>query len=72
MLTPFSVKFKSLFVLIILDVLEIALNQSEALLHRRHVRMFHMPVSSDYKSLVGDCYSPVDDHKLKMQPLCVP
>ena len=36
---PFSVKRKSLFVFRILDALEIALSQSETLLHRRHVRM---------------------------------
>ena len=37
--TPSSVKCKSLFVFRILDVLEIALGQSETLLHRRHVRI---------------------------------
>ena len=37
--TSFSVKRKSLFVFRILDALEIALGQSETLLHRRHVRI---------------------------------
>ena len=37
--TPFSVKRKLLFVFRILDALEIALDQSEALLHCRHVRI---------------------------------
>ena len=50
-LTPFSVKRKSLFVFKILDDLEIALGQSETLLHRRHVTMmiykqFHCPIYS--------------------------
>ena len=51
--TPFSVKHKSLFVFRILDALEIALDQSEPLLHRRHVRililgckMLHQPISN--------------------------
>ena len=38
--TPFSVKRKSLFVFRILDGLEIALGQSETLLHCRHVRIY--------------------------------
>ena len=39
--TPFSAKRKSLFVFRILDGLEIALGQSETLLHRRHVRIVY-------------------------------
>ena len=37
--TPFSVKRKSFFVFWILDDLANALDQSETLLHRRHVRI---------------------------------
>ena len=37
--TAFSVKCKLLFVSRILDGLEIALDQLETLLHRRHVRI---------------------------------